>query len=51
MIFPPALRSWGGSAFGPGIGLIADPATQDITFRPSGASPQEFFRLEMTLAP
>lgn len=39
------------SDFGPGISLIADPATQDITFRPTGASPKEFFRLEMTLAP
>lgn len=37
------------SAFGPGISLIADPATQDITFRPSGASPRQFFRIEMTL--
>ncbi|MCE9609437.1 MAG: hypothetical protein K8R23_04345 [Chthoniobacter sp.] len=39
------------SAFGPGISLIADPATQDITFRSSGASPKEFFRVEIQLAP
>jgi hypothetical protein len=39
------------SAFGPGISLIADPATQDITFRRSGTSPKEFFRVEIQLAP
>lgn len=39
------------AAFGPGIRVIADPATQDITFRPPVALPREFFKLELQLGP
>jgi hypothetical protein len=39
------------SAFAPGISLIADPATQDVTWRTNSSAEKEFFRVEVAPNP